>query len=314
MTLHLAHHGAVPGPRWMGIDVGGTNTKAVLLALQDGRPEVVRSEESATRGDNPLEVLAQVAQIVAGLRAAHPHVNGVGVSLPGSVNRLAGTTGVVPNLPGSWSGTRARDVLRELIGLPVEVINDARAFTLAEARHGAGRGHRVIVGVTLGTGLGNGLVVDGDLLENGSGMSGGDIGHQVIQVDGDPCSCGGRGCVETRASTGTLLRGAGVPTVREAFAAASAGNPTAVAAVEAYIAHLATALANLHTLVCPDVYVIGGGIAAAGEQLLVPLQQAVRSRVRFDDPQRVRLVAAELGPFAGAIGVATLVASTAGGL
>jgi len=313
MTTHLAHPGPT-GPRWIGIDVGGTNTKAVLLALQDGRPEVLRSEESATRGDDPLEVLAQVAQITAGLRAAYSHLGGVGVSIPGSVNRLAGTTGVVPNLSGSWSGTRVRDVLTELIGLPVEIVNDARAFTLAEARHGAGRGHRVVVGVTLGTGLGNGLVVDGDLLENGSGMSGGDIGHQVIQADGDPCPCGGRGCVETLASTGTLLRDAGTPTVREAFAAAAAGNPTAVAAVEAYVDHVATALANLHTLVCPDVYVIGGGIAAAGEQLFEPLQQAVRSRVRFDDPGRVRLVAAELGPFAGAIGVATLVASTSDGL
>lgn len=298
------------GALWVGVDVGGTNIKAVVLAMRDGRLVNVDSRETPTEGTTPRDVLATVARIADTLHVAHPAVRGLGVSLPGAVNRLSGVTGVVPNLPGPWHGLCARDVLTDMTALPTVVLNDARAFTLAEALHGAGRGHRIVVGVTLGTGLGSGITVDGALLENETGMSGGDLGHQVVDRAGQPCPCGSQGCVETFASTLTLTHDAGRATVKATFDAAHQGDPRATGAIRAYIGNVALALANVHTLICPDLYVIGGGIASAGDRLLDPLRDALRAQVRFDEPSNVRLASAELGPFAGAVGAATMVAST----
>ncbi len=305
---------------WIGIDVGGTNLKSALYQPgaadiadrpSDGRSLLVDSRETPTRDAGTRQVLTQIAGVVEEYRDGNRPIAGLGVSFPGSVNRLSGMTGTVPNLRGSWSGVQVRDILEALTGLPTSVVNDARAFTIAEARCGAGRHSRIVVGVTLGTGLGNGITVDGDILENAAGMSGGDLGHQVILAGGAPCPCGSQGCVETLASTSTLCREAGLPTVRAVFEAAGRGEPSAAAAVDNYIAHVALALANVHTLLCPDLYVIGGGIAAAGDQLLGPLTNAVRSQVRFDDPSNVHLAIAELGHTAGAFGAA-LLASTSG--
>ncbi|MGL5910055.1 MAG: ROK family protein [Phycicoccus sp.] len=311
--------GASDEDAWIGIDVGGTNIKSVLFAPparvedrgdHDRGDRVVDARTVPTRGTGPEQILSRIAGVAAGYRLSGASIAGVGVSLPGAVNRRTGVTGTMPNLPGSWSGVRARDVVAERTGLPTAVVNDARAFTVAEARRGAGRHRRIVVGVTLGTGLGNGIAVDGELLENTMGMTGGDLGHQVTSENGLPCACGGRGCVETRASTSTLCRDAGLPTVEAVFEAARRGESAASTAVEAYVADVAIALANVHTLVCPDLFVIGGGIAAAGAQLLVPLTAAVRALVRFDDPAHVRLAQAKLGHTAGALGAALLASTT----
>jgi glucokinase len=198
-----------------------------------------------------------------------------------------------------------RAIVAHRCGLPTAVVNDARAFTLAESRLGAARGLATVVGVTLGTGLGGGVTIDGLLHEGASGFAG-EIGHQVLQVDGAMCGCGKRGCAETFVKTQVLLEATGCSTVREVFTNAANGDKVATSAIDSYLTYLAITLANVHTILCPDSFVIGGGIAAAGPQLFDPLLERTRALITFDHPGNVHLRPAELGPMAGAIGAALL--------
>jgi glucokinase len=294
---------AAPAGAFLGIDVGGTNIKSVLLADAGGGLQVIRRTEAPTSRSTPDEVLDQVAAIARDHLTDGPVPLRLGFCLPGAIDRRAGTAGVMPNLPGSWRGLSVRDMVADRAGLPTSVVNDARAFTVAESRLGAGRGLETVVGVTLGTGLGGGVVINGSLHEGASGFAG-ELGHQIVQVDGDACGCGNRGCAETYVSSTRLLGATRLPSVRAVFEHAAAGDPVAVAAVERYVSALAVALANVHTLLCPDAFVIGGGIAAAGAPLLDPLLERIRALITFDRPDSVQLRQAQLGSIAGAIGAA----------
>lgn len=260
--------------------------------------------EIPTPGADPESTLRGVLEAARALRERHPDTRALGITLPGTLNTLTGIAGNMPHLPGEWEGVNVRAIAEGLLGLPVATVNDSRAFTLAEATLGAGRDARIVVGITLGTGIGNGTTVRGELLENESGNTGGDFGHHVVMADGDTCACGGRGCLETLARSELLIRATGLPSTKDVFEAAQKGEVTAARAVAEYIDGLAIGMANLHTVICPDVFVVGGGVAAAGDQILVPLREAVRSRVRFDDPASVNIVAATLGSHSGAIGAA----------
>ncbi|MCL2465455.1 MAG: ROK family protein [Micrococcales bacterium] len=290
---------------YVGVDVGGTNIKSVVLVDRDGEPAVLAADEVATRGATPEQILAQVAQVARQQAVGYPGIAGLGFCLPGAVDRVRGVVGVMPNLPGEWHGRAVCDAVAADAGLPAAVVNDARAFTLAESRLGAGRGLHTVVGVTLGTGLGGGVAIGGVLHEGASGFAG-DLGHQVIEVDGRPCRCGSRGCAETVVSSLALTTATGLPTVKEVFAAAAHGEPVAAGAVDRYLRYLAVALANVHTLLCPDAFVIGGGIAAAWDQLAPPLLARMKALVTFDHPENVHLRRARLGSSAGAIGAGLL--------
>lgn len=300
-----------PSRRYVGVDVGGTNIKSVVLEMAPGRAEVLRQDQCPTEGDTPADVLAQVATIASSLAAADPLTSALGFSLPGAVDRRRGVTGVMPNLPGAWPGTRARAAVEDLTGIPTALINDARAFTLAESRLGAGRGLEVVVGVTLGTGVGGGIARAGTLFEGASGFAG-ELGHQILYPDGELCGCGNRGCVETVVNSRTLTERAGLRTVKEVFAEAAAGNARAVASIAGYVDNLAIALANVHALLCPDAFVVGGGIAEAGAELLVPLLERIRALTTFDQPLNVQVRSAALGPYSGAIGAALIAAEREG--
>ncbi|CAL8973276.1 Glucokinase [Propionicimonas sp. T2.31MG-18] len=295
--------------RFVGVDVGGTNIKSVVLSQATGTPEVIEKAECATTGTTPVEILQQVAEIARGHldRSATPAT--LGFSLPGAVDRRTGVTGVMPNLPGVWHGVPAVDIVSGITGVQTSIVNDARAFALAESRLGAARGLRVVVGVTLGTGLGGGIVVNGSLLEGTSGFAG-ELGHQIVSLGGARCGCGNRGCAETFVKTQALVTATGLPSAQAVFRSAAQGELAAVSAVGTYIAHLAVALANVHTLLCPDAFVIGGGIAEAEAQLFHPLLDKMKALIMFDHPTSVHLRKAMLGPWAGAIGAA-LVASDA---
>jgi glucokinase len=290
---------------YIGVDVGGTNIKSVVLEDADGEPAVVSTDECATQGATPEEILEQIAQIARRHAASHPNAAGLGFSLPGAIDRARGVAGVMPNLPGSWHGRAVREAVTASAGLPATVVNDARAFTVAESWLGAGRGLQTVVGVTLGTGLGGGVVIHGALHEGAFGFAG-ELGYQVIAVDGPPCRCGGRGCAETFVSSLALTAPTGLRTVKEVFEAAAHGEPTAADAVDRYVRHLAIALANVHTLLCPDTFILGGGIAAAGGQIARPLLGYMKGLVTFGAPGNVHIRQAFLGPAAGAIGAAML--------
>jgi glucokinase len=258
-----------------------------------------------TRAERGPDGVAAV-MVTAGLEAinAHGPVATVGVGVPGLFDRDLGTIRMFPNFPGPWVGYPLRDRLAEGLGRPVAFINDARAHTLAEARMGAGRGASTIAMLTLGTGIGGGLIIDGKLHLGATGTAG-EIGHQTVDPEGPVCGCGNRGCAEALAQAGAMTRAAGVSTVEEVFAGVERGDPRCLAALDQAIDALSIAIGNVVTVLVPDRVVIGGGIAVAGDVIMTPLRAAVRTRTPFVPlTNELDLVLAELGPIAGAIGAA----------
>jgi glucokinase len=209
----------------------------------------------------------------------------------------------LPNLPPAWNGHQVREPLAGSLAVPVALINDARSFTLAESRMGAAAGCSTVICLTLGTGVGGGVVVDGRLRFGPHGRAG-ELGHQVIDPGGPPCGCGNRGCVEAFAAGAAISRLGGRASPQAVFAAAAAGDERARAAVEAVAARLGAGIANLVTVLWPERVVVGGGVAAAGEQLFGPLRRAVAAATPLVDPTAYEIVPAALGPAAGAIGAA----------
>lgn len=294
--------------RVLGLDLGGTNIKWTVLqaeaaaAADTARPTGFGSLPTDAAG-GPERVTGRLLEAARTASAAHGPLDGVGVGVPGLFDREAGTIELFPNLPGPWPGVPLRDRLRTGLGLPVSLINDARAFTLAEGTLGAGRGCRTVACVTLGTGIGGGVMIDGRLHHGANGRAG-EIGHQVVVEDGPPCGCGNRGCVEPLAQAATLARLAGRETAAEVYAGAAAGDERCHAPIREVARYLGHGLANVTTVLVPDRIVIGGGIAAAGELVLEPVREVVRARAPLVEPDRIDIVAASLGPEAGAIGAA----------
>ena len=291
MTLHL------------GLDLGGTNIKWVVLG-EDEQP-VADGTLPTEREGGPEHVLARLA--LAG-RAAIEQAGAVataGVGVPGIYDERQGSIRFFTNLPGPWAGHPFAAPLSEQLGVPVRLINDARAFTLAEARVGAGKGCASLIGVTLGTGVGGGIVVDGKLVLGLNGTAG-EIGHQVIDLrpEAPRCGCGNTGCLEAFVGAPRLAEAAGTANGADAFAADERGEPRARAAVEAWIDYLAIGLANLVTVLTPDRIVLGGGVAASWERIAEPLRAGLAAHVHLTDPDHVQIVRAALGGRAGAIGAA----------
>jgi glucokinase len=290
--------------RYLGMDLGGTNIKLVVVEVGGAFPRVLTTDSVSTAAAHgPSAVIERL--IVEGRRtiAEHGPVHAAGVGVPGIVDWATGVVQLFPNLPGPWPGQPLRDPLAAGLAVPVTVVNDARAFTLAEAKVGAGRGSDTMIGMTLGTGIGGGVVLDGRLV-TGTWGAAGEIGHQTVVPDGPRCGCGNKGCVEAVAQAGALARLAGRSTAEEAFVAARAGDARCHAAVRTVAGYLGIALANCVTVLGANRIVIGGGIAAAGELLLGPVRDAVREHVMLVPADEVSVVPAALGNSAGAIGAA----------
>jgi glucokinase len=288
--------------RYLGLDLGGTNIKVVVLEERGGEGPVTVEQTTlpteAHRG--PEAVVGLLAEVGREVLARRGPVAGIGVGIPG-IHDERGHAVLLPNLAGDWNGVPVQAPLSRALGQPVTLVNDARAFSLAESVLGAGRGLGTVVCMVLGTGVGGGIVVDGRLL---GGPGAGEIGHQTVLLDGPPCGCGNRGCVEALTRADVFARRGGRATPEEVYAAARAGDPVACAAVEHVVGWLSVALANAYALLAPDAFVVGGGVAAAGDLLLGPLEEAVRRRVFLAPPERVRVLPAALGPYAGAAGAA----------
>ena len=289
--------------RYLGIDVGGTNSKLAVLEVEGDHRTLLATATIPTGTGDPGEVVGRLGAAGARLVAEHGPVAAAGAGVPGLFDEASGRIVLLPNLPAAWTGRPFRDPLAGLLGVPVALINDARAFTLAESRMGAAAGCPTVVCVTLGTGVGGGVVVDGRLRFGPSGRAG-ELGHQVIEVDGPPCGCGNRGCVEAFAAGAALCRLGGRDTPEAVFRAAAAGDQRAGAAVRATVGRLAVGIANLVTVLWPERVVVGGGVAAAGDQLFGPLRAAVAAAAPLVDPASYEIVPAALGPAAGAIGAA----------
>ena len=292
MSLHL------------GLDLGGTNIKATVLEVgADGEPTQTQTSSLPTEAHlGPEHVTVRLIESGAALVDLVGPVDSVGIGVPGLFDADNGTISLFPNLPGPWEGHRLRDPIASALGADATLINDARAFVLAEGTLGAGRGHDILIGITLGTGIG-GIMMHGRI-ELGTFGTGGEIGHQIVLPDGPPCGCGNKGCVEPLAMASTLTELAGHSDVAEIYRLSAAGDQECREAVETVANYLGIGLANVVTLLGPSCVVIGGGISDGGELVLEPIRAALRRHVTLAPVDRVQIVQAELGSWAGAIGAA----------
>jgi glucokinase len=288
----------------LGIDMGGTNIKWTVVELGHEEPRLVSKGFVPTdRTNGERGVLAQLVEVARTASRASGSISSAGVGVPGLYDPEHGTTRVIINVPGKWAGVPVASGIRDAVGVPTRLVNDARAFTLAEHRLGAGRGAATLLGVTLGTGVGGGLVIGGRIYLGHDGTAG-EFGHQTILPDGPPCNCGNRGCLEALARADAIVEACGQATVEQAVEAAQGGDQRARDGFAGAGRYLGIGVSNVAVLLTVDRIVIGGGVAAAGELLLDPIRAELHRRVHVTDTQRIEVVCAELGTWAGAIGAA----------
>ena len=303
-----------------GIDVGGT--KVLGVALDPDDPTTVVDEARVPTPDGTAPLLDAMADVVRTL-GKDREIGALGIGIAGLVDR-GGVLRVGPNLPGLY-GVRVGEELDARLGLPVRVDNDATCATWGEHVAGAARGVRDALMVTLGTGIGAGVIADGELVRGAHGF-GGEAGHMVVDPNGPPCPCGREGCWERFASgsgLGMLGREAavayrfsrGVALAGEAdevrgehvTRAAAEGDPDALAIMQRFGEWVALGIGNLLAILDSSLVVIGGGLVEAGDLLLDPVRAALPDQVMAPEERTdVRIVAAELGERAGAIGAALL--------
>jgi glucokinase len=313
---------AGPAPLAIGVDIGGTKVAAGVV---DGEGRVVARARRLTPSRSARAVEATIAEVVGELRERY-EVVAVGIGAAGFVDADRSHVLFAPHL--AWRNEPLREAVAEALGLPVVVENDANAAAWAEYRFGAGRGEPLLVCVTLGTGIGGGIVADG-VVQRGRYGTAGEFGHMVVVPDGHRCECGNRGCLEQYASGNRLgreareLARAGSPVTVPLMErvggdisalvgpliteAARDGDPCAVELFEDVGRWLGIGLANLAAALDPGMFVIGGGVSDAGELLLRPARESFRRTLtgRGFRPEP-RILAAALGPEAGLVGAADL--------
>ena len=288
----------------LGIDLGVTNLKWAAVEVDGVDWRILDRGQVPTRSaDGPDAVIERIG--VIGRRALDrwPAIKSLGVGVPGLYDPARGTTRFLINMPGDWKDRAVAEPMSATLGIPCALINDARAFGLAELRLGAARGADSMVGLTLGTGVG-GVIAIGGHVHLGHDGTAGEVGHQVIDPDGPSCNCGNHGCLEAFARADRIAEACGTETVEAAVAAARAGDARAIAGLERVGRYLGIGIGNMITVISPDRVVIGGGIAAAGPLLLDSIRDEVSRRVLTTSLSDVSIVTAELGTWAGAIGAA----------
>ena len=305
------------GRRVVGIDAGGTK---LLGGVVDDRLAVHHRVHRLWRGTVRQDVLDLVVEVIEEGLATAPEAEAVGIGIPALMDRDRAVALECVHLP--LAGVPFRDLLSERLDRPVVVDNDANCALLAEARAGAARGATDALMLTLGTGIGGAILARGELY-HGAG-SAGELGHTVVELDGEPCPCGSRGCLETVASGSALARVGAAAAEDEPDSAlgrarsegreitgalvtelAGEGDPAAVEVVAEAGRKLGVGLASLANAFSPEVIVIGGGASAAGELLLGPAREELKQRAL--GPNRdVRVEEAHFGDEAGMIGAALL--------
>ncbi|MDE2446777.1 MAG: ROK family protein [Alphaproteobacteria bacterium] len=289
----------------LGIDLGGTQLRAAVL---NAKGEILRRKAVATDVvGGPHAVIAQMVQLTADVSGDwRDRLRAAGVSSPGPLDLENGRASDLPTLPG-WFGFPLRDMLREKLDLPVVLENDGVAAANGEWKYGAGRGLANMVYVTVSTGIGGGVVMDGHLLHGRRGMAG-HIGHMMIDPNGPICGCGGRGCFEGIAAGPAFAMKAqaqGFADGKAAFKQARLGNATAKALVDEEAEWLGFGFCSLLHLYSPDVIVVGGGLSS-GLDLMMPGIQYQIGKHAMTAFKAVPVVAAVLGDNAGLVGVAAL--------
>jgi len=314
--------------RWIvGVDIGGTNV--VVGAVPEDGDEPIGVRTFATEaGDGPEAVVERVGRAVREVadelgRQGVPEgaLLGMGIGSPGPLDRASGVVVDTPNL--GWRDFPLRDLLIEATGLPATLDNDANCATYGEYWRGAGRGVRSLVGITLGTGIGGGVVLDGEIL-HGASDAAAEIGHTTIDFTGRRCACGNYGCLEAYCSGPNIAARAvegivdGVETILRELVDGELDRITAETVYEAVVREdryasevmtetakiLGVGIANVINILNPDAVVVTGGVTRAGDHLFVPLRSEIRRRA-FRSAERVcRVLPAALPGTAGMVGAA----------
>lgn len=308
----------------IGIDLGGTNIAAGIV---DENGKILYKKSVPTGAGRPKEaIIEDIASLCRTLCAENnvdfADIASVGIAVPGGVDEETGEILFTPNIP--FTGINIGEILSEkLDGKRVGVCNDANAATIAEVLAGAAKGANNAVMITLGTGVGGGIVIDKKIYSGSNGLAG-ELGHFVIQMGGEKCGCGRRGCFEAYASgtalirmtkeelnvcfmsgEATLMAESSKISARTAFEAFKAGDKAAARVIEKYTDALASGIISLINIFQPDVFIIGGGISGEGQFLIDLLQPKVDAEeFSRDAKKRARLCTATCGNDAGIIGAA----------
>lgn len=310
---------------YLGIDLGGTN---IAIGLVNSNYEIVAKASTPTklpRSDIEIydDIVLLCKKILNDQKMSFDHITWAGIGAPGTANQETGILEYSNNL--KFHQSPMREYLSQALNIPVYIENDANAAAYGEFLAGSGKGTNSMVAITLGTGVGGGIIIDGKIYA-GANYAGAELGHTVIVKDGRPCTCGRKGCFEAYSSATGLIqmtkeamerqpdslmweisREHGKVSGRTAFDAMRKGDIAAKEVVEEYISYLACGLTNMVNIFQPDVLCIGGGICNEGETLLAPLREQIeKERYSKYCQKQTALVTATLGNDAGIIGAAML--------
>lgn len=295
--------------QYLAIDIGGTSVKLGLVDETGGI--LAKAEESVSFDGWQTPILTTVlaaAERFLTARGEDPQaLEGIGVSATGQINSHTGVVvGTCGNLP-NYIGAPIKAELEKTFGLPVTVANDANCMTLGEVWVGGAQGYTDVIGVTLGTGVGGGILTGGRLLEGARGL-GGELGHyRTHALDGVDCTCGAKGCWERYAATTALVRAAQEKDPawkdgRAIFAAAEADNETVLALLDAWTDEIAQGLAGMVHIFNPQLILIGGGVSAQQKLLIEPIAEKVKASVMPAFAEGLEIRAAQLHNDAGMVG------------
>lgn len=309
---------------YLGIDLGGTN---LVVGVVDEERRIVTSESIKTHAPRPAEsicddIAAIAERLLAELQLAREDIAWAGLGSPGVIH--SGVVVYASNL--GFDDVPLGRLLQERLGIPVLLENDANAAAYGEFLAGAGRGYQSLTMLTIGTGIGGGIIADSRIWSGFNGAAG-ELGHIVIEMGGRRCPCGKDGCLEAYCSASSLrkltqeamerdkgslmweLCGGEIDTAsaKTPFRAAEQGDEAAKGVVEGFLYALSLGVSNAINLLQPQVFVLGGGVSREGETILAPLRELVKKQTYLKtDEQRPKIVQAELGSEAGLIGAALL--------
>ena len=308
----------------IGIDIGGMSIKGA--AVDSNGRVYEKFSMPFIKGEPGEETIRKLAEIVKEYIAANGlenKITGIGLGSPGTLDIKNGIVNYANNL--GWEDLHVADIFHEVVPYPVRLTNDANAASLGEAKFGAGRSYESIIMLTLGTGVGGGIIINGKLYEGNQGK-GAELGHSVIVVDGEQCTCGRKGCLETYASATALIRETkkamhnnrrsmlwklcpdiDLVSGKIPFEAAKKGDKVAIDVLDNYIKYLGEGILNFCNIFRPNVIVLSGGIANAGDYLFDRVNKYVKDRnYGYKMTPEVKIVPAELGYDSGKIGAAAL--------
>jgi len=293
----------------LGIDLGGTNIKAAVVTLE-GRLVTDRTVETPPSRE-ASDVVGAITALGRELLAEYPGIERAGIGIPGLVDLDRRLIRYAPNFP-NWHDVHFKDMLMKELGIDVRLENDVNCFALAEHRWGAGRDTRFMIGLAVGTGVGGAIIADGELYRGRSGAAG-EIGHMSVDMWGPRCNCGNLGCIERYVGEQWFTMAAREelddPSIDEparVSALAETGDERALRFIESRGEILGVVCASLIHIFDPEVIVIGGGISKAGEPFFRGIRKAVQERAMPLMAAEVKILPAELGTIAGAMGAAAL--------